>query len=86
MVTTTNRTHEFSTFNSLSCDTSRFTIRAMVVVLDIDQTVKISKKLKLTGVPYNILKNMDLHTLMHLLHVSHLSRTFHALGAAPSRT
>ncbi len=47
----------FCAFNSLSEDVPGFRISATGVVLDIDRSVKIVKKLKLTGVPYKIFKN-----------------------------
>jgi len=47
----------FCAFNSLEDGTSAFRIAATGVVLDIDRSVKIVKKLKLTGVPYKIFKN-----------------------------
>jgi ribosome biogenesis protein BMS1 len=47
----------FCAFNSLLADTAGFRISATGVVLDIDRSVKIVKKLKLTGVPYKIFKN-----------------------------
>jgi ribosome biogenesis protein BMS1 len=47
----------FCTFNSLMEDTPGFRVSATGVVLDIDRSVKIVKKLKLTGVPYKIFKN-----------------------------
>ena len=47
----------FCAFNSLSGDTSAFRVTATGVVLDIDRSSKIVKKLKLTGVPYKIFKN-----------------------------
>ncbi|KAI0685623.1 hypothetical protein BC835DRAFT_1383114 [Cytidiella melzeri] len=47
----------FCAFNSLSGDVSGFRISATGVVLDIDRSTKIVKKLKLTGVPYKIFKN-----------------------------
>jgi ribosome biogenesis protein BMS1 len=46
----------FCAFNSLE-DGTAFRIAATGVVLDIDRSVKIVKKLKLTGVPYKIFKN-----------------------------
>ncbi|KAJ7175704.1 GTP binding protein [Mycena filopes] len=47
----------FCAFNSLSADTPGFRVSATGVVLDIDRSVKIVKKIKLTGVPYKIFKN-----------------------------
>lgn len=47
----------FCAFNSLSADTAAFRISATGVVLDIDRSTKIVKKLKLTGVPFKIFKN-----------------------------
>jgi ribosome biogenesis protein BMS1 len=47
----------FCAFNSLEGGISAFRIAATGVVLDIDRSVKIVKKLKLTGVPYKIFKN-----------------------------
>ena len=47
----------FCGFNSLKDGTSGFRIAATGVILDIDRSVKIVKKLKLTGVPYKIFKN-----------------------------
>ena len=47
----------FCAFNSLEDSVSAFRIAATGVVLDIDRSVKIVKKLKLTGVPYKIFKN-----------------------------
>ncbi|WWC86323.1 uncharacterized protein L201_001196 [Kwoniella dendrophila CBS 6074] len=47
----------FCCFNSLSEGASGFRISATGVVLDIDRSTKIVKKLKLTGVPYKIFKN-----------------------------
>ena len=46
----------FCALNSLDSSTA-FRIAATGVVLDIDRSVKIVKKLKLTGVPYKIFKN-----------------------------
>jgi ribosome biogenesis protein BMS1 len=47
----------FCAFNSLSGDTAAFRVSATGVVLDIDRSVKIVKKLKLIGVPFKIFKN-----------------------------
>lgn len=47
----------FCAFNTLSGGVSNFRISATGVILDIDRTTKIVKKLKLTGVPYKIFKN-----------------------------
>jgi ribosome biogenesis protein BMS1 len=47
----------FCAFNTLSADTPAFRVAATGVVLDIDRSAKIVKKLKLTGVPYKIFKN-----------------------------
>jgi ribosome biogenesis protein BMS1 len=47
----------FCAFNSLIGETSVFRVSATGIVLDIDQSVKIVKKLKLTGTPYKIFKN-----------------------------
>ncbi|KAF8336781.1 hypothetical protein F5887DRAFT_1245706 [Amanita rubescens] len=47
----------FCAFNSLKGEAPGFRISATGVVLDIDRSVKIVKKLKLTGVPYKIFKN-----------------------------
>jgi len=47
----------FCAFNSLSGDTPSFRISATGVVLDIDRSTKIVKKIKLTGVPFKIFKN-----------------------------
>ncbi|KAJ7288551.1 GTP binding protein [Mycena rebaudengoi] len=47
----------FCAFNSLAGDTPGFRVSATGVVLDIDRSVKIVKKIKLTGVPYKIFKN-----------------------------
>ncbi|KIL67991.1 hypothetical protein M378DRAFT_122310 [Amanita muscaria Koide BX008] len=47
----------FCTFNSLKSETPAFRISGTGVVLDIDRSVKIVKKLKLTGVPLKIFKN-----------------------------
>ncbi|KAF9651316.1 DUF663-domain-containing protein [Thelephora ganbajun] len=47
----------FCAFNSLTPEYKGFRVSATGVVLDIDHSVKIVKKLKLTGVPYKIFKN-----------------------------
>lgn len=47
----------FCAFNSLSAGTPGFRVSATGVVLDIDRSVKIVKKIKLTGVPYKVFKN-----------------------------
>lgn len=47
----------FCAFNSLSGDVAGFRVSATGVVLDVDRSAKIVKKLKLTGVPYKIFKN-----------------------------
>jgi ribosome biogenesis protein BMS1 len=47
----------FCAFNSLEDGSTAFRIAATGVVLNIDRSVKIVKKLKLTGVPYKIFKN-----------------------------
>ncbi|THH03859.1 hypothetical protein EW145_g5948 [Phellinidium pouzarii] len=47
----------FCAFNTLSSETSGFRVSATGVVLDIDRSTKIMKKLKLTGVPLKIFKN-----------------------------
>lgn len=47
----------FCAFNSLEGGTAGFRVTATGVVLEIDKSVKIVKKLKLTGVPYKIFKN-----------------------------
>jgi len=47
----------FCAFNSLSADVAGFRVSATGVVLDIDRSAKIVKKLKLTGIPYKIFKN-----------------------------
>lgn len=59
----------FCTFNSLASESAGFRVSATGVVLDIDRSAKIVKKLKLTGLPYKIFKNtafikdMDLPTM-----------------------
>lgn len=47
----------FCAFNTLSGEASGFRVSATGVVLDIDRSTKIVKKIKLTGVPYKIFKN-----------------------------
>lgn len=47
----------FCAFNSLNGDSVGFRVSATGVVLDIDRSTKIVKKLKLTGVPFKIFKN-----------------------------
>lgn len=47
----------FCAFNTLSGEVPGFRISATGVVLDIDRTAKIVKKLKLTGAPFKIFKN-----------------------------
>ncbi|KAF7299159.1 DUF663-domain-containing protein [Mycena indigotica] len=47
----------FCAFNSLGSEAPGFRVSATGVVLDIDRSVKIVKKIKLTGVPYKIFKN-----------------------------
>ena len=47
----------FCAFNSLAPGNKGFRMSATGVVLDIDRSVRIVKKLKLTGVPYKIFKN-----------------------------
>lgn len=47
----------FCAFNSLTPESKGFRVSATGVVLDIDRSVKVVKKLKLTGVPYKIFKN-----------------------------
>ena len=47
----------FCAFNSLNGDSATFRVSATGVVLDVDRSTKIVKKLKLTGVPFKIFKN-----------------------------
>ncbi|KAI0920047.1 hypothetical protein AcV5_007952 [Taiwanofungus camphoratus] len=47
----------FCAFNTLSGDVAGFRVSATGVVLDVDKSTNIVKKLKLTGVPYKIFKN-----------------------------
>jgi ribosome biogenesis protein BMS1 len=47
----------FCAFNSVAGEIPGFRVSATGVVLDIDRSVKIVKKIKLTGVPYKIFKN-----------------------------
>ncbi|EJC97961.1 GTP binding protein [Fomitiporia mediterranea MF3/22] len=47
----------FCAFNTVSGDVGGFRVSATGVVLDIDRTTKIVKKLKLTGAPFKIFKN-----------------------------
>ncbi|KAH7925869.1 DUF663-domain-containing protein [Leucogyrophana mollusca] len=47
----------FCAFNSLNGETTAFRVSATGVVLDIDRSAKIVKKIKLTGVPFKIYKN-----------------------------
>lgn len=47
----------FCAFNSLDGNTAAFRVSATGVILDIDRSSTIVKKLKLTGVPYKIFKN-----------------------------
>ena len=47
----------FCAFNALGRDAAGFRVSATGVVLDVDRSTKIVKKLKLTGVPYKIFKN-----------------------------
>jgi ribosome biogenesis protein BMS1 len=47
----------FCAFNSLTPESKGFRVSATGVVLDVDHSVRIVKKLKLTGVPYKVFKN-----------------------------
>lgn len=47
----------FCAFNSLDGDVPGFRVSATGVLLDVDRTTKIVKKLKLTGTPYKVFKN-----------------------------
>jgi len=47
----------FCAFNTFSSELKAFRVAATGVVLDIDRSTKIVKKLKLTGVPFKIYKN-----------------------------
>jgi ribosome biogenesis protein BMS1 len=47
----------FCAFNRLGSDTPSFRVSASGVVLDVDGSTQIVKKLKLTGTPYKIFKN-----------------------------
>ncbi|KAH9480154.1 Ribosome biogenesis protein bms1 [Psilocybe cubensis] len=47
----------FCAFNSLGADTPGFRVSATGVVLDIDRSAKIVKKIKLTGTAYKIFRN-----------------------------
>lgn len=47
----------FCAFNSLTPESKGFRVSATGLVLDINHSVKIVKKLKLTGVPYKVFKN-----------------------------
>jgi ribosome biogenesis protein BMS1 len=47
----------FCAFNRLTSETPSFRVSASGVVLDVDGTTQIVKKLKLTGIPYKIFKN-----------------------------
>ena len=47
----------FCAFNSLISERKGFRVSATGVILDIDHSVRIVKKLKITGVPYKIFKN-----------------------------
>jgi ribosome biogenesis protein BMS1 len=47
----------FSAFGTLTSEMTGFRVCATGVVLEVDRSVKIVKKLKLTGVPFKIFKN-----------------------------
>ncbi|KAI9348668.1 hypothetical protein BDR26DRAFT_911010 [Obelidium mucronatum] len=47
----------FCAFNSVADGTNAFRVSATGVVLDINHSVEVVKKLKMTGVPYKIMKN-----------------------------
>ena len=47
----------FCAFNALNAESAGFRIAATGVILDVDRSAKIVKKLKLTGVPMKIFKN-----------------------------
>ena len=47
----------FCAFNSLNGESAGFRVSATGVVLDVDRSTKIVKKLKLTGIPFKIFKN-----------------------------
>ena len=47
----------FCAFSSITNETAAFRVCATGVVLEIDRSVKVVKKLKLTGAPYKIFKN-----------------------------
>lgn len=47
----------FCAFNSLDAEQPGFRVSATGVVLDVDRSTKIVKKLKLTGTPYKVFKN-----------------------------
>ncbi|KAI8615947.1 hypothetical protein BC830DRAFT_1120039 [Chytriomyces sp. MP71] len=47
----------FCAFNSVADGTNSFRVSATGVVLDINQSIEVVKKLKLTGAPYKIMRN-----------------------------